>query len=497
MNADAPRRTFWDLLAQPQTIVSWFVLYCSAQFLVRVLLSPNLNAGEAEQMLFGQSFQWGYHPGHPPLMTWLSWAVLSLTQESRFALFLLREAIACIALSAAFGAARIVLGDVRHAAHAAFLLTAMYGFGWLLHAGRMETTLLAAMLALYLWADLRTLARGSLFDHVVLGLITGLGVLTSYIFLVLPFALSVGVALTPELRRRLRLAPLGLGAVVALAIVAPYFAFAPAPLAAVTSEYGGLLALRDVAVALVLFSLPGVAIFAAIYPRACLPLPREDREQSWLRLLKLAMLAALIVSAAAILLLRPEAGKIDWVYPVLLPLPIYLLQRAALARAEDDRRERLLLAAIAVCVVAVLGGRYVAYRWVGATDCKQCSEYWPMARYADSFRQAGFLGGTIVASDAPLAGNLRSAFPDARVVMPHAPAKMFGPPVSGECLVVWPGGAQVPADLAAYVGQTYGAKLQARALQGDVEAGLLTGRGGLARMNFLILAQGACDRPRT
>jgi hypothetical protein len=496
MSANPARRTFWEALGQPQSIVSWFVLYCAMHFLVRVLLSPNLNAGEADPVLFGQSFQWGYRPGHPPLMVWLSWAVLSLTQGSRFALFLLREAIVCVGLSAIYGAARLVLADVRHAAYAAFLLTAMYGFGWLLHDGRLETALLAAMLALYLWADLRTLARGSLFDHVVLGLVTGLGVLTSYIFLVLPFALSVGVALTPELRRRLRLGPLAIAAAVAVAIVAPYFAFAPAPLAASTSEHGGLSALRDVAIALVLFSLPGVAIFAAVYPRACLPLPREDREQMWLRLLKIAMLSALIVSAAAILLLKPQAGKIDWVYPVLLPLPLYLLQRAALASAEDRRRERLFLAAIAVCVVAVLGGRYVAYR-LGAGNCKQCSEYWPMARYADSFRQAGFLSGTIAASDVPLAGNLRSAFPEARVVTPHVPAKIFGPPVVGECLVVWPGTGPVPSDLADYVKQTYGANLQQRALQGDIEAALVTGKGGLARMNFLILAQGACDKPRT
>ena len=54
----------------------------------------------------------------------------------------------------------------------------------------------------------------------------------------------------------------------------------------------------------------------------------------------------------------------------------------------------------------------------------------------------------------------------------------------------------MPQRLRAYVEATYGAKLQERAMQGDVEAALLQGKGRRARMNFLILADGACDRPK-
>jgi hypothetical protein len=47
------------------------------------------------------------------------------------------------------------------------------------------------------------------------------------------------------------------------------------------------------------------------------------------------------------------------------------------------------------------------------------------------------------------------------------------------------------------VTQTYGAKLEERAMQGDVEATLLTSKTRRARMNFLILTEGTCDKPRT
>jgi hypothetical protein len=61
---------------------------------------------------------------------------------------------------------------------------------------------------------------------------------------------------------------------------------------------------------------------------------------------------------------------------------------------------------------------------------------------------------------------------------------------------VWQGDGNVPQRLQTYVMQTYGARLEDRAMQGDVESTLLTSKTRKERMNFLILAQGACDRPR-
>ena len=115
-----------------------------------------------------------------------------------------------------------------------------------------------------------------------------------------------------------------------------------------------------------------------------------------------------------------------------------------------ERNDRVLAGFVLACIVAMIGVRVWMYQ-TRAHDCRHCAEYWPLARFADTFRQAGFLNGTIAAPNAALAGNLRLAFPDARIVMPNASAKHFGPPVSGECLVVWDGndfdGAAAPARL--------------------------------------------------
>ncbi len=496
MSEGGRRKSFWESFGEPQTAVSLLILYCAVHFLARVLLSPNLNGGEAPQMLFGQSFQWGYQPGHPPLMNWLAWAALAASSGSKLALFLLREVLLGIGLIGFFAAGRAVLGDARRAAFATFFLLASYGAGWLLHWSSMENVLLATMCCLYLWADTRALTHQQTIDYVVLGAATGLGLLSSYVFLILPFATSAALAFTPELRARLRVVPLLVAAIVAIIIVAPYFAFAPDAVTLARGAIPALTELRDLVIALMLFAIPALLFFAVLYRRAAARIPHASAD-SWMRFFRIAMFIAALTVLVLVLYFRRSDAR-PWVYPVLLPLPLYLFARAKRAcGSETDRVDRCFAIAVLVCVIIGLGVRLWMYE-SRAHDCRYCAEYWPMPRYADTFRQAGFLRGTIAASDAALAGNLKLSFPDARVVTPDAPAGVFGPPVPGECLVVWGGdNNNVPPRLRDYVTQTYGVKLQDRAMQGDVEATLLTSKTRRARMNFLILAQGACDHPRT
>src|SRR2546423_14657924 len=93
-----------------------------------------------------------------------------------------------------------------------------------------------------------------------------------------------------------------------------------------------------------------------------------------------------------------------------------------------------------------------------AHDCRHCAEYWPLARYAATFRQAGFLGGTIAAPDAALAGKLRLVFPDARAVTTDASAPLFGPAVSVARLAGGDCTSPPPPHLGAYVWSTYVAR---------------------------------------
>jgi hypothetical protein len=496
MSAALKRKTYWESLGETQGVVSLLVLYCAVMFLLRFALSPNLNGAEAREMLFGQSLQWDYRANQPPLSAWLSWAALSLSGGSRLALFLLREVVLAIGLIAFFAAARTAIGDIRRSGLATLFLLATFGMGWLAQRTDLDFALLATLCSLYLWADTRALTYQRAFDYLLLGAVTGLGVLSSYVFLVLPFAMSAALVFTPDLRARLRLLPLVPAAIVALAIVLPYFIFAPdaATFTSVRPRPPALSALRDLVVALVVFALPAALLFLILYSRAATPLASREGTQTWLRFFRITIAAAAVTATVVALAFRGEAWALA--FPVLLPLSMCFFLRAKVVYdSGTEANDRRFVLAVLGCVVTAIGIRVWLYE-TRAHDCRHCAEYWPLARYADTFRQAGFLDGTIAASDAALGGNLRLVFPDARVVTPDAQALRFGPPVSGECLVVWEGDGNVPQRLRAYVEGTYGAKLQDRAMQGDVESALLTSKGRLARMNFLILIHGACDTPR-
>ncbi len=501
-------RGFWAELSDPASVIAFLLLYCAIHFLVRYLLSPNYTLDESEQILFGQSLQWGYRFRHPPLITWLSWGTLTATGNSRAAFFLLKYVIMAAGLVAYFAAARLVIRDVKLSALAVLGLLTTFAIGYLPHVDLMHTVLLATMLAAFLWMIARVLTRGNPSDYLLLSVVIGLGILAKYIFIVLPIAAFIAIALTPHFRARIKIGPLIISLVLATAIVAPYAWWAA------TNEYS-LFALAktitkgkgpsldplrwitgagDLVVALVGFLLPFLALFPLIYWPACKRLDAGDADdRAWLRFYEITMIAGTLMMLLAVFFVGTESFKPRWMHQVAMVLPIYLFLRVRVANI-DDRRNKIFAAIALVFALGVVGARIGIYE-THAKSCKECREYWPMQSYADGFRHAGFSRGTILAPTYDLAGNLRGVFPDSRVVTPSYPISVFGPPVPGPCLVVWEGDRPVPKDLAEYLSANFGVQIDAAAMRGDVLAALLTSKGKFDPMNYALIEKGRCAGP--
>lgn len=500
-----PRRDLWAELAEPSSVISLLLLYCAIHFLVRYLLSPNFTLDESEQMLFGQSLQWGYRFRHPPLITWLTWATLTPTGNSRAAFFLLKYVIMGSGLAAYFAAARIVIRDVRMAALSTFALLTTFVMGFLPHVDLMHTVLLATMLAAFLWAGARILVNGSPRDYLLLTAITGLGILSKYVFLVLPVAYGISIAMTPRLRARIKIGPLILSIVLGLAIVAPYAWWAT------TNEYslftlaktitkgqgpsfsplGWLTGTGDLIWALISFGLPLIVIFPLLYWPACkkLTVP-DDQDRDWLRLYEITMIAGVLMMLVAVFFVGTEAFKARWMHQVAMPLPIYLFLRARIANVSD-RASKIFAGVALIFALGVVGARIAVYE-THAKDCKECREYWPMQTYARDFRRAGFSNGTILAETYDLGGNLRGVFPNSRVVTPGYPVQVFGPSIPGPCLLVWEGDRPPSRDLLEYLSANYGATIKDAAVRGDANAALLTSKNRRATMNYVLIQKGRC-----
>ena len=118
--------------------------------------------------------------------------------------------------------------------------------------------------------------------------------------------------------------------------------------------------------------------------------------------------------------------------------------------------------------------------------------------FGDAIRQAGFTRGTIVAADEHLGGNLRLAFPHARVLTPPYPV-LDPPPRGGDgCVLAWHArmmGDAVPPQLAAFVAGRF--QLTPAGAPVVVELPMLRRPARLDRFAYLIAtnADGDC-RPR-
>jgi len=509
MNAQhASRRDLWAELSRPRSVIGFLILYCAIHFLIRYLLTPNYTLDESEQMLFSQSIQWGYRFRHPPLITWLSWAALTATQNSRAAFFLLKYVIMAGGFAAYFAAARIAIKDVKLSALATVALMTTFAIGYLPLIDLMHTVLLASMLAAYLWVISRVITRGNPSDYLLLAAIIGLGVLAKYVFAVLPVASFIAIALVPRFRERIKIGPFIFSLILAAAIVAPYAWWAA------TNEYslfalaktithgkgtafdpiGWLEGVGGLFVAFAGFLVPFLAIYPFLYWPACKPLQVHDADDaSWLRFYEITMIAGMVMMLGSVFFVGTEAFKERWMHQVAMAAPIYLFLRVRIANIPDIRNK--LFAGIAlVFALGVIVARIAIYE-THAKDCKECREYWPMQSFARAFRQAGFGRGTILAPTYDLAGNLRAVFPDSRAVTQGYPVSVFGPPVPGPCLIVWEGDGPLAKDAETYLQANFGVTLADAATRGDVDAALLTSKSRLDHMNYAIIQKGRCGTP--
>ncbi|NWG44973.1 MAG: glycosyltransferase family 39 protein [Alphaproteobacteria bacterium] len=278
----------WAALDRPRVWI-WLILgYCAAHFVLRLCLSPIYTLDEAEQVLFAQELSLGYRFRHPPLITWATYLTQSVFGVSLPSLAALKYLIMAGGFLALFQAGRLFLDDVRLSglAVAAFWMT--FTVGYYPHVDLMHTVALTSLLGAALWALGRLVCRPApLWIYALAGAIIAAGTLSKYVFAIFPLAAGLALLFVPELRARLRPSGIALMVAVALALLAPYAIWTA------VHEYSLLTLARDVAgseerpffllawgqglvglaLALAMFVLPFLAIFASLFPRARAPLP--------------------------------------------------------------------------------------------------------------------------------------------------------------------------------------------------------------------------------
>lgn len=443
-------------------VLMTILVYCVIHWMIRVFVAPIYTVEEANQLLFSQSFQLGYEARQPPLLGWLHWLVTRAGPISPAVIFGVKYALMFVGLSFYYLAARNVLvrPGVSAAALGAWALT--FQIGWAAHEDLLGGVALMAALAFCLHAFTRLLTWRRRRDWVYLGIAIGIGLLTHHLFATLPAAMLLGIALSPFFRDAMSIGRLATTLLIAAAIYSPYAIWVATNIDSIGA------AVRDYVVsweidsawleragnaaaqlgrALLEFSLPLLLFWMMLFWTLWLPViyplfPRrstdeEPHEVAWRRLFVQAAFFAVLIYLVSVLL-GIQAYKPHWMMPVLFTLPIWLF--AHVKRAGDfPVAIRAFGALVVAFVILVMGGRFVEAQMEIAT-CREggCRPYAPIADWAAALKQAEFTDGTIVGADPHLTGNLRAAFPRARVIDASAPASAYPPRRTRvACLIVW------------------------------------------------------------
>lgn len=449
----ADRRLFLLLIA----------VYAIAQVMLRVAVSPSLGRDDLIEAIVAQGWALGYNPTQPPLYTWLIVAAQELVGPGVLAHALVKWACLYLAYLFFFLAAERAIKSSYLAAlaTATWMLTYMFGYD-VTQGNYTQSVALLAICSALLYVALGMRDGAGWGPYLAVGLLTGLGSLAKYGFPVFVLTLFAVGLFDARLRRAVLNWRMLVSLLLALLLVAPHVlwlhfgplmlrgAFTGALQVGWKGTYwqgvgAGLLSMLRSSFD---FLAPAVVLWVVLFWRAFLGRVKpSDESLATRRLFDRWLILSYAVLVAGVLFAGATQIKYHYMVVVLLPAPIWLFLRLGDMDLPPWRAEAYALSALLgiAAVFAVVG-----YRGVAPHKCGRCYLQWDYAGISQKLRQAGFDGGTILADDHHVGGNLRSYFRDSRLFtmkfedfVPPARAAANGG-AAGQCLVIWDAAAEGP-----------------------------------------------------
>ncbi len=445
-------------------------VYCAVHFILRLSLSDTIGVDDAIEGVFTQSLAPGYDPRQPPLYTWLLWLVQRVTGPSLIGFLILKYGLLSATFLLYYKIADRLFADARYASLTAWSLLLLYQIGWNLHEGVTQTQVLMLACTATLYAFLKANDRGTAATYILLGFAIGAGLLAKLSFSAFLGCLAMGAALVPRFRRTLLSPRLLISLAVAALVVSPYAWWLLAGATDLDTVFRSAVGtgndadylprvgkgLLSVLLTTLGFLSPLLPILLLLFPRAlrrnATP-PEVDADAQ--RLVGLMTVTGLMVLILGVLVAGVGEYKERWLHPFLLVAPLYFFCRIRGANPTLGRLRVHVMILVGVGVFVV--GLRTAHLVVGEPLCNKCRPLVPYAKLGDALADTGFTDGTIVVRNGNTAGNLRAAFPEARIYVLNNPT--YHPPAATpdprrRCLVVWPANREqdgFPADAAAYL----------------------------------------------
>jgi 4-amino-4-deoxy-L-arabinose transferase-like glycosyltransferase len=423
---------------------------------LRMALPHSLELDEAEQAFFSQYLLPGYGP-QPPFYNWMQYVVISVTGMSMWALTVPKNLLLFLSYLFYGLAAREVLKERSLAALAMLSLITLPQVAFMAQRDLTHTVTLLLATSLFLLGFLRTLNRPGIGSYLLIGIATGIGIISKYNFALMPAAALLAVLPDIEWRRRALDLRMLLAIAVAAAIILPHGlwllnnmdqASAGTLSKMIENDHEGRLAklgvgLLSLLVAIVAFTALPAVLFAAAFRADLLRALRAGNR--WTRMLERMMIISLI--AVAIITVGVGATHIRerWLTPFLLVLPLYTfmkLEATGIDLSAGHRRFRQVIPVLMAIVLLSLGLRVVAAQWIGSYSKPNI----PFPSFAREMT-AKTKPALVIASDMYVAGNLRVQLPDVPIVVPGSAGSLaaLSAASQGPVLVVWRGATESDA----------------------------------------------------
>jgi hypothetical protein len=370
---------------------------------------------------------------------------------------LIRYALLAIVYVFTYLTARRLVADPRLAALSLYSFAAIYVFAFYSHHDLTHTTALSAMLALAWYVFVRLANAPRLGWYLALGAVFGLGLLGKWNFAMLAAALPLACLARREYRSLVLTWKIVPALIVCGLVVLPT---AMAILVSGTTDQdtfnsvligdqasyvarvaegtwrlirSAILYPQPFLVLLVLvFAAPLWRGVRAPEPPAGTPALRPDLAFLWW-----TMAISLVLHMALVFGFGARIFSERLMQPPLFILPIALFMLIERGR-PSARMVNAFALILALLVAGTLAARIVVYLR-GADHCGSCRAMMPVEALAAQLRDAGYDGsGTILVDGFHIGGNMRVAFPAARVMDAGFPPRTWpDPQSSGQCLLLW------------------------------------------------------------
>ena len=439
-------------------------LYVLAHMLVRLPFSDVIAVDWVGETVYAQTLDWGQTPKYPPLPAWALWLVHQVTGPGVLSTLIVKYAVLWAAFVVYFLAARRVLAHDGWAVLATLSLLLLFQIAWNAHEGVTHTIFLTLAAPLTLLAVLRaadaTSAGQSVAAYALIGLAVAVGALSKQAYFAGLAALFFAMLLQPGYRRLLFSWKVLIAAAVTLGLAGPHYVWALTSgfdfggAASATLARPGLEGIAEQVLSGLWSSIRAPLLFLSpLVPLALLVMPRAFAPKNLMhpgmhgaagadpvRLVRDTLLFGIIVLIVPVLIAGVAHYGERWMHPLMLPGPIYLV--AAIRSARPALRQvRTFMWIIFALTFIALGWRLAGFAAPSQLTCGKCRLEVPYGALADRLEGMGFAGGTLLAGDEHIAGNMRTHFPQARVVALNY--GYYDPPQRGtgaddsQCLVVW------------------------------------------------------------